>query len=43
MAGIGRIFKGAAIASVVALSMAACSSDDGGDTASGEDTNAGVD
>lgn len=44
MAGIGRIFKGAALASVVALSMAACASDDGGngDTAAGEDTTAGV-
>ena len=43
MAGFGRIFKGAAIASVVALSMSACSSDDGGDATAGEDATAGVD
>lgn len=39
MAGFGRIFKGAAIASVVALSVTACSSD-GGD--SGEQAEAGT-
>lgn len=42
MAGFGRIFKGAAIASIVALSVTACSSDDGGDTSASEDTTAGV-
>ena len=39
MAGFGRIFKGAAIASVVALSVTACSSDSGD---SGEQAEAGT-
>ena len=42
MAGFGRIFKGAALASIVALSVTACSSDDGG-TSDGDTAAAGAD
>jgi multiple sugar transport system substrate-binding protein len=45
MAGFGRIFKGAAVASIVALSVAACGGDDGGNgdgQAAGGDSSAGA-
>lgn len=43
MAGFGRIFKGAAIASIVALSVTACSGSDDGDTSASEDATKSVD
>lgn len=42
MAGFGRIFKGAALASIVALSVTACSGDDGG-SSDGDAAAAGTD
>ena len=43
MAGFGRIFKGAAVASIVALSVTACSSDGGDSAASDEQAQSGTD